>query len=300
MAPGQRGRSWLAALRSATVGPAAAGGRGGRQTALDSWVRVRVTRSRLYLRSRDLLLGTGTRAYWTYREDLARRYLRGTGLEIGALTTPLRLPPGVTARYVDRLPRDELVALEGPGLRRAGIDPERIVDVDHVADGSTLHGIDDDSHDFVVACHVLEHVPDPVAGLENLARVTRDGGTVLIVLPDGRLTFDRRRGLTSTEHVLSDHARGPQWSEREHHLEWARDIEGLDGAAAARRAQEFERSDARHHFHVWDLERFLELLNHLDLPCELVHAQAYAKEFAVVLRVVKVRRAILGTEPFGT
>ena len=293
MTSGQRGRSWLAALRSATVGPAAvAGSGGGQRTALDSWVRVRVTRSRLYLRSRDLLLATGTRAYWTYREDLARRYLRGTGLEIGALTTPLRLPPGVSARYVDRLPRDELVALEGPELRRAGIDPERIVDVDHVADGSTLDGIDDESADFVIACHVLEHVPDPVAGLENLVRVVRDDGTVLIVLPDGRLTFDRHRALTSTGHVLRDHTSGPQVSERDHYLEWARDIEGLDGAAAARRASEFERDDARHHFHVWDLERFLELLNHLDLPCELVHAQAYAKEFAVVLRLDRARRAL--------
>lgn len=237
------------------------------------------------------MLATGTRAYWTYREDLARRYLRGRGLEIGALTTPLRLPPGVTARYVDRLPRDELVALEGAALREAGIDPGRVVEVDYVADGSTLDGIDDDAHDFVVACHVLEHVPDPVAGLGNMVRVTRHGGTVLVVLPDGRLTFDRRRRLTSTEHVLKDHAIGPRCSEREHYLEWARDIEGLSGADAAHRAQEFEQTDARHHFHVWDLERFLELLNSLDLPCNVVHAQAYAKEFAVVLRVDKRRRA---------
>src|ERR1700748_3538530 len=119
MAPGQRWRSRLAALRSATVGRTRARP-GPQRTVAQSWVRLRVTRSRLYLRSRDVMLATGTRAYWTYREDLARRYLRGRGLEIGALTTPLRLPPGVSARYVDRLPRDELVALAGPAPRHAG------------------------------------------------------------------------------------------------------------------------------------------------------------------------------------
>ncbi len=118
-----------------------------------------------------------------------------------------------------------------------------------------------------------------------MVRVTKDGGHLLIVLPDGRRTFDVRRSLTSPEHVLADHREGPQRSAKQHYLEWARDIEGLQGESAARRANEFERIDARHHFHVWKLETFLTLLDRLDLPCELLHAQSYAAEFALVLKV---------------
>lgn len=50
------------------------------------------------------------------------------------------------------------------------------------------------------------------------------------------------------------------------------------------RVEEFAREQARHHFHVWELEDFLALLHAVDLPCELVHAQAYVEEFAVMLR----------------
>jgi hypothetical protein len=59
----------------------------------------------------------------------------------------------------------------------------------------------------------------------------------------------------------------------------------LEGAAVQARAAEFAAADARHHFHVWELGDFLELLRAVDLPWEITHAQAYPKEFAVVLTV---------------
>ncbi len=37
------------------------------------------------------------------RWELAKRYLHGSGLEIGALHNPLPLPPDATVRYVDRM-----------------------------------------------------------------------------------------------------------------------------------------------------------------------------------------------------
>jgi SAM-dependent methyltransferase len=248
-------------------------------------VRLWISRSTPYLRARDLVMHSGRDTYWVVREDLARRYLSGEGIEIGALAAPLRLPPGVRVRYVDHMDRDGLLAAEGPGLAAAGVDPGTIVDVDVVADAERLHGIADGSVDYVVAAHVLEHVEDPVLALRSLARVTRPGGHVLIVLPDPRFTFDRHRARTSLEHVLADHAEGPEYSRAQHRLEWACDIEGLNGDSARKRADEFAVQEARHHFHVWELSGFLELLAALELPYEIVHAQAYAKEFAVVLTV---------------
>jgi SAM-dependent methyltransferase len=254
-------------------------------TSLADRIRLRVSRSAPYLRGRDLVLRSGRDTYWVVREDLARRYLRGEGIEIGALTAPLRTPPGVTVRYVDRLGRDELIAQEGPSLRATGVDPATIVAVEYVEDAERLSGIGDDAVDFAIAIHVLEHLEDPVRGLTNLARVVRAGGHVLIVLPDPRRSFDRHRERTTVEHVLADHAEGPQRSRATHRLEWARDIEGLQGEPMHARAAEFAAADARHHFHVWELDGFLELLRALELPWRVVHAQAYPDEFAVVLAV---------------
>ena len=43
------------------------------------------------------------------RMRLARRFLHGEGLEIGALHLPLPVPRGARVRYVDRMDRDALV-----------------------------------------------------------------------------------------------------------------------------------------------------------------------------------------------
>ena len=62
-------------------------------TSLTDRIRLRLSRTVIYLRARDLVLGSGRDTYWVVREDLARRYLHGDGIEIGALTAPLRTHP---------------------------------------------------------------------------------------------------------------------------------------------------------------------------------------------------------------
>ncbi len=247
-------------------------------------LRLFLTRSRPYLRARDRILRAGRRTYWVVREDLARRYLSGQGIEIGAMTQPLRVPPGVSVRYVDRMTREELIRTEGPQLAEAGIDPADLAPVDVVAGAPELEPFADGSLDFVIANHVLEHLEDPIDGLTGLIRVIRPGGVLFLVLPDPRHTFDRRRARTTVEHVVRDHEGGPESSRREHYLEWARDIEDVPPDRVQARVEEFAAQDARHHFHVWELRDFLALLLAVPLPAEIIHAQAYLNEYAVILR----------------
>jgi hypothetical protein len=88
---------------------------------------------------------------------IARHFLRGQGLEIGALHNPLVLPPGAAARYVDVAP---IEVLAGALPRGRGQDPARptswtTASCWHVR-GATR------SLDFVVANHLLEHCEDPI------------------------------------------------------------------------------------------------------------------------------------------
>lgn len=229
----------------------------------------------------------GRRNLWVFREDLARRYIRGEGIEIGALTTPLRVPPGVRVHHVDRMSRVDLIEREGPVLLATGKDLSQIPEIISVDDAGRLSTFADHSVDFVIANHVLEHLEDPIGALTNMVRIIRPGGVLLLTIPDPRYSFDRRRSVTTVEHVLQDHADGPEGSRSTHYEEWARLIEGLPEPAIAERVAEFARTDARHHFHVWRLRDFLELLLAIELPAELVHAQAYPPEFAVVLRRIE-------------
>jgi len=218
------------------------------------------------------------------REDLARRYLRGSGIEIGALAFPLRVPPGVRVRRVDRLDRAGLIAANRRTFEFADVDPGGVPEVDVIDDGAVLSRFADGSLDFVIANHVLEHIEDPLAALGHWLRVIREDGVLFISLPDAARSYDAPRPRTSVEHVLRDHRDGPECSRREHYEEWARILDAIPPERVGERVEEFAREDARHHFHVWELEGFLELLAALALPCELELAQRSGQEFTVILR----------------
>src|SRR5262249_41579641 len=90
------------------------------------------------------------------RAAIARTYLRGSGIEIGALHRPLRVPSHVAVRYVDRLSTAEL-RRQYPMLADHELVPVSIID-----DGEQLVSLADASQDFVIANHFLEHCEDPL------------------------------------------------------------------------------------------------------------------------------------------
>jgi SAM-dependent methyltransferase len=153
-----------------------------------------------------------------------------------------------------------------------------------VDEGDRLTKFDDESLDFVIANHLLEHVEDPIGALHNFLRVVRAGGIVFLTLPDARHTFDRERARTTVDHLLRDHREGPEVSRREHFEEIARTVDCVPEELVAQRAHEIAADRARHHFHVWELETFVDLLLALRLPADLETVQATDFEFAVILR----------------
>jgi SAM-dependent methyltransferase len=225
---------------------------------------------------RDWIARSGPPHYTATREDLSFRYLRGDGIEIGALCAPLRVPSSAHVRYVDHAGYDELRALY----------PEHdwIVVPDVIDDGERLGKFGDESLDFVIANHMLEHVEDPIEALRHFLRVLRPGGVLFLTLPDSRRTFDGRRARTTVEHLLRDHREGPEVSRHEHYEEWARIVDCVPEDQVRAAVERFAAESARHHFHVWELETFLALLVALEVPADVEAAQVTQEEFAVVLR----------------
>lgn len=216
----------------------------------------------------------------TARADIAARYLKGDGIEIGALTFPMPMPRDVRVRYVDYFDASGLERTYRRELREGAT----FVRPDIVDDGARLASFEDESLDFVVASHVLEHVEDPIAALLNQSRVLRSGGVLYLVLPDGRYSFDAARQFTSVEHLLRDHREGPAVSRRGHYEECARLIEGLHDSQAGIRADEMEAENMRPHFHVWEPLSFVSFLAATKVPFSLALLQESHREFIVVLR----------------
>jgi len=75
---------------------------------------------------------------------------------------------------------------------------------EYVAEARELSCIPDETYDFVLASHVLEHVANPLSALQEWKRVLRPGGVMLVVVPDKLRTFDHNRPLTPFHHIEAD------------------------------------------------------------------------------------------------
>jgi SAM-dependent methyltransferase len=209
------------------------------------------------------------------REVLAWHYLYGNGLEIGAAYQPLAVPPEVRVTYVDRMTVEELRS-HYPDLA------EMIIPVDLVDDGERLTTVADESQDFIIANHFLEHCEDPIGAIGSHLRKLKPGGILFYAVPDKRYTIDYRRRLTSIEHMVSDHEQGPERSRAEHYEEWERVVDG------SRAATDLEAAGYSIHMHVWTEAEFLEFLLHCRRRFEYgFEIEAFARrglEIVVVLR----------------
>lgn len=74
----------------------------------------------------------------------------------------------------------------------------------YILEGTDLKGLPNNSYDFVLSSHSLEHIANPLKALFEWNRILKAAGALLLILPDKRFTFDRKRPVTSFDHLLSD------------------------------------------------------------------------------------------------
>jgi hypothetical protein len=126
--------------------------------------------------------------------------LSGDILEIGPGHEPFPVAPDARVRYADRsVPggRDQ----NWPELAGSPHGPAADFNINLDVDG--LACIPDSSLDAVIACHVIEHLANPIAALRECERVLRHRGRLVLVVPDRNLTFDSVRQPTPLAYVLA-------------------------------------------------------------------------------------------------
>lgn len=189
------------------------------------------------------------------RRLITRLFLKGNGLEIGALHNPLRVPETAKVKYVDRMSVEDLKK-HYPELNALDL-----VEVDIIDDGERLGRIQDSSQDFVIANHFIEHCQDPLSTLKNLLRVIRSGGILYLAVPDKRFTFDIDRPVTTFDHIEQDYILGPERSRKSHYEEWVRLVnKNEDPVLAEDEVRHLMKIGYSIHFHVWTQIEIIDLL----------------------------------------
>lgn len=89
----------------------------------------------------------------------------------------------------------------------------------YITEATDLQQISDNRYDFVLSSHNLEHVANPVKALGEWFRVLKEGGKLILILPDKNNTFDHKRNYTSFEHLLSDYANDTNEDDTTHFAE---------------------------------------------------------------------------------
>jgi SAM-dependent methyltransferase len=116
--------------------------------------------------------------------------LAGTGLEIGGGYNPIASKAEFRVDHLDHADRDTLIAK----YASQGIDTSRIEAVDYVWSGQTYAElVGEKRYDWIIASHVIEHVPNPIQFLNDCAEILSENGILSLVIPDKRFCFDYYR-----------------------------------------------------------------------------------------------------------
>ncbi len=218
------------------------------------------------------------------RLALSHKYIRGKGVEIGALHMPLSLHPDAKVKYIDYLPVNKL-RQQYPGLKDLPL-----VDVDIVDDGEKLSKVKDASLDFIIANHFLEHCLDPITTLLNFYKKLRGNGLIYMAIPDKRYTFDMFRPLTSYAHLMHEHRINPS---KKFYIEHCREVVKLTHGVKKKKeiedeVQSFADMNYSIHHHVWTqkelVEFFYKTAEKLSLDIEIEAMASNVHEVIFVIR----------------
>ncbi len=157
-----------------------------------------------------------------------------------------------------------------------------------LSEGTTLSGIGDQSYDFVLSSHMIEHTANPLAALTAWYRVLRPGGALVLLVPDKERTFDNLRATTSIEHLVSDFEAGVGEDDRTHVEEMLRNHN-------MRRTPDWTEDTLRKvvennfetrglHHHVFDAQLVKSMLEHVGFSAKCVRRSLPNNIFALALK----------------
>ena len=146
-----------------------------------------------------------------------------------------------------------------------------------ISDGSKLDIVTDAKYDFLLSCHSIEHIANPIKALTEWKRVIEDKGYIVLIVPHKDNTFDHDRPITSLGHLINDYKNNTQEDDTTHFEEVIQlhDIlmdQGVrDTATLTIRTVNNYKNRCLHH-HVFNTPLVVKLADYLDFKiCDVQH-----------------------------
>lgn len=128
------------------------------------------------------------------------------GLEMAPLARPIVLKSEGDVIYVDRNDTETLIERHknDPALLGRSVVPVDVAVGERLLPEALAHL---PKFDYIVASHVVEHIPNLVVWFEEFRSILNPGGSVRLAVPDKRFTFDHLRTETVVTEVLDAYVR---------------------------------------------------------------------------------------------
>ena len=140
----------------------------------------------------------------------------------------------------------------------------------YIADAVDMACIESERYDFVMSSNNLEHLANPIKALKEFVRSAKTGGSIVILVPDKRYTFDHKRANTTFEHMLGDYENNTPETDLTHLPEilelhdLAMDPPAGDLESLRRRSEHNYENRCLHH-HVFCEDTLREIFGYLGL-----------------------------------
>lgn len=224
---------------------------------------------------------------WEIREIMLSQ-LEGSGIEFGAANNPLPVPLHVSCEYADIVTDTNSIY-----TNYFGKDSE-FVPIRYKTSLDSMEGILDSSLDFIIAGHVIEHLPNPLLVLEKSWQKLKNKGKLVLIIPHRDYTFDKNRELTRLQHLIEDYDKPSKERDILHYLEFfskainfIKPIEEIYEVVK----DVYENNAYDLHYHTWTEDSFKKMIEYFTnnkFPFEmiwshdcLVHAEG--NEFYIIL-----------------
>lgn len=119
------------------------------------------------------------------------------GLEIGPSHNPMApKSEGYQVDILDQASMEELIQ----SRNRDNLDASRIEHVDYIWNGQPMSQLigEDKRYQWIIASHVIEHIPDIISFLSECQKLLDDDGILILTVPDKRYCFDYFRSYSMT------------------------------------------------------------------------------------------------------
>lgn len=188
------------------------------------------------------------------REIIVSRLPPGRGIEFGAGSRPLPLPIECVPVYAEPFQSSEQ-------YDRMGYPPDGVVSAALQNPIENQFDVENESMEFSVSAHVIEHTPNPIGAILECSRTLKSEGQMVLVVPDKNKTFDRPRDATTLEHLIADYESPSIERDLENYIDFYKNVKKFRDFDLQARLAQSKNKDI--HFHVWTPATFYEMMEYV-------------------------------------